>query len=194
MAIITPTTELEAVNILLQAIGESPTSSLTGNVGVDVVTAQGTLNEVLKNVQSEGWLFNTEHDYPLPRDVNGEIHLPANALSVDVDRTRYYAIDAVTRGTRLYDRKNHTFVFDDDVEAKIIFGLGFTDLPQTARYYVTYRAARRFQDTSLGSSDLHRFNKEDEISARIRFENEQSDDGDLNFLRDDPFLGQIMRN
>lgn len=194
MAIITPTTELEAVNILLQAIGESPTSSLTGEVGVDVVTAQATLSEVTKAVQSEGWQFNTEYDYPLSRSNNGEIGIPVNALSVDVDKRKYYGIDPVQRGSRLYDRKNHTYQFDEDLTATVVFGFGFEDMPQVARNYVTYRAARLFQDNSLGSNDLHRFKKEDEVAARIRLMEEQAEDEDLNFLTDDPQFQPMWRH
>ena len=37
------TTELEAINIMLAAIGEAPVNSLTGQVPVDVRIAQSTL-------------------------------------------------------------------------------------------------------------------------------------------------------
>ena len=56
------TTELESVNIMLAAIGESPVNTLTGTLPADVVMAQSTLTEVNKEVQSEGWSFNTEID------------------------------------------------------------------------------------------------------------------------------------
>jgi hypothetical protein len=186
MSLVTPTTKLEAVNTMLRAIGESPTSTLSGDVGVDVVTARQTLDEVTKAVQAEGWLFNTEHAYPLSRDSENNIVIPATALSVGVDRRKYFDIDAVLRGNRLYDRKNHTYVFDRDLEAKIVFGLDFEEMPETARTYVTYRAARKFQDTSLGSQELHQFNEKDELYARIRFMDDQAEDEDLNFLKDDP--------
>ena len=46
----TATTELEAVNIMLAAIGESPVNTLTGTLPVDVKLAQTTLEEVNKEV------------------------------------------------------------------------------------------------------------------------------------------------
>lgn len=187
----TPTTELEAVNTMLRAIGEAPTSSLTGEVGVDVVTAKATLDEVSREVQSEGWLFNTEHDYPMARANNGEIYVPASAAVVDVSKRRYPGIEPVMRGNRLYDRKNHTYSFDQDVEARVVFLLPFTNMPETARRYVTIRAARMLQDDSLGSNDLHRFKERDEMFARIRFVDEQSEDEDLNFLRETPDFNQL---
>lgn len=188
---ITPTTELEAVNTMLRAINESPVSSLSGDIGVDVVTAKATLNEVMRAVQTEGWAFNTEYKYPLKRDASGNISVPANALVVDVNSRQYAGIDPVLRGTKLYDRMNHTFTFTVDLEARIIFGLNFTDMPQSARHYVTYRAARKFQDDSLGSSDLHQFNVRDEAYARALFVNDQAEDEDLNYLADTPGFQQL---
>lgn len=183
---ITPSTELDAVNTLLRAIGESPVSTLTGDVGVDVVSARATLLEIMKAVQTEGWIFNTEYCYPLTRDGNNEILLPANALSVDVSKRRYPNIDPVWRGGKLYDRKNHTFTFDINLEATIKFALDFEDMPESARHYITYRAARKFESTEQGATDLHQYNERDEMIARARFCDEQAEDEDLNFLTDSP--------
>lgn len=191
---ITPSTELEAVNTMLRAIGESPVSTLSGDVGVDVVTARQTLTEIMKAVQTEGWIFNTEYDYPLNRDMSGQIIVPANALQVDIVKNRYSDIDPVMRGNKVYDRKNHTFTFTIDLKAKIIFGLSFTDMPESARHYVTYRAARKFQDNSLGSEELHKFNERDELMARVRFMDEQAEDEDHNFLRDTDGFQQLWSN
>lgn len=190
---ITPSTELEAVNTLLRAIGESPVSSLSGSVGVEVVTARATISEISKAVQTEGWLFNTEFGYPLTRDTSGEINLPSNALVVDVPRRAYPTIDPVIRGLKLYDRMNHTYKFDTDIEARVVFGLDFTELPESARHYITYRAARKFQDNSVGSTELHQFNERDEMYARARLIDEQTEDADLNFLKDSPDFVQLWR-
>ncbi len=48
------TTELEAINIMLAAIGEAPVNTLTGSLPVDVKIAQSTLVEINKSVQAEG--------------------------------------------------------------------------------------------------------------------------------------------
>ncbi len=76
---IAATTELEAINIMLAAIAEAPINSLTGTLPVDAVTAQSTLAEINKEVQSEGWSFNTEIDVTLTRDGSDHISLPANS-------------------------------------------------------------------------------------------------------------------
>lgn len=189
--ITTPTTKLEAVNTLLRAINESPVPSLEGALGVDVITAQDTLNEISRAVQLEGWLFNTEHDFPMNRNASNEIVVPSNALKVDFKKNRFGSTDPILRGSRVYDRANHTYKFTENMKAKVVFFLAFEELPEVARYYITYRAARKFQQTSFGSEDLNKFNERDELTARARFVDDQADDEDLNFIRDTPGLNQI---
>ena len=107
---IAATTELEAINVMLGAIGEAPINSLTGTLPVDVRNAQSILNEVSKEVQSEGWSFNYEYDVVLTRDAGNSVALPTNVLRVDVSVANHPDIDPVQRGLKLYDRKNHTFL------------------------------------------------------------------------------------
>ena len=52
MSITAATTELEAINIMLAAIGEAPVNSLLGTLPVDVKIAQNLLTEQSKSVQS----------------------------------------------------------------------------------------------------------------------------------------------
>ena len=78
------TTELESINIMLAAIGEAPINSLTGTLPVDARLAQQTLTEVNKEVQSEGWSFNTEIDVTLTRDGSNHVALSTDVLRVDL--------------------------------------------------------------------------------------------------------------
>ena len=105
------TTELECINIMLAAIGEAPVNSLTGTVPVDVRMAQSTLTEVNKQVQSEGWSFNTEIDVTLTRNASNNVVLGTDVLRVDAQTHDHPSIDAIQRGLKLYDRKNNTFIF-----------------------------------------------------------------------------------
>lgn len=192
----TPTTQLEAVNLMLRAIGESPVSSLSGDIGVDVVTAKATLATVQRQVQMKGWLFNTEYDFPLLRDVQtGEINIPTNTASVDLHQDLFSGgVDPVSRGTRVYDRANHTYVFQRDLCcSRIIFYLPFEEMPETARNYIAVRAARVFQDDSTGSRDMHVFKEQDELQALSDFLEDQSEDEDWNYLANDPMFGKIVR-
>ncbi len=51
------TTELQAVNTILSAIGELPTTAtvLTNGTSADVSMAKQILDEVNREVQAEGW-------------------------------------------------------------------------------------------------------------------------------------------
>ena len=77
-----PTTELEAVNIILSGIGEAPVNSLS-DMTADVSLARNILAEISRETQTEGWQWNTEDDYPLTPDAaKGEIKLPPTAIRV----------------------------------------------------------------------------------------------------------------
>ena len=65
---------LNAVNVLLSNIGQSPVTSLeTPNPMVDL--AQSVIGEVNRSVQSEGWVFNTELNIPTPESSEAD-HYP----------------------------------------------------------------------------------------------------------------------
>ena len=86
------TTKLEAVNIMISVIGESPVNTLGGtSVPVTVIQSVQVLDETNKAIQSEGWHFNTEYDYPLiPDALRDEIEAKARAIDSDsesADRT-----------------------------------------------------------------------------------------------------------
>ncbi|MEZ2409832.1 hypothetical protein AB6806_23860 [Bosea sp. RCC_152_1] len=167
------TTELDAINTCLAVIGESPVNSVTNTGLVDAVTARNTLYETLRQVQSTGWSWNTDYDYvlqpqfPLP----GEIRLPANTLTVDAMDP---SLDYVQRGLRLYDRGRKTYTFDANVTVRIIRLLDFEEMPQVARHFVMVRAARIFQDRTVGSTTLSTFNKEDELRALVALRNDEA--------------------
>jgi hypothetical protein len=188
------TTRLAAVNQMLRAISEAPVTDLSEveGMGLDIETATGTLDEVQRAVLLEGWIFNTEHEVALLPDPSGYIYLPHNTLRLEVspqDDT-----DPVIRGGRIYDRANRTYEFSGPIKSDLIVFLDFDDMPESARSYVAYRAARKFQSTQLGSNTLHRFNQRDENWMRSVFVQEQSEDRDNNMLFDTPDFHRLRRN
>ncbi len=183
MAIETPLTELDAVNIMLQAIGEAPVNTLSAGSVADVTIAQAILKEASHRIQEIGWHFNTELDYPLVPDVDGAITLAANIVRVDqdsnVDNGDY---DLVQRGTQLYDRKNRTAVFTATVRAEVVLLLPFASLPPIARRYVTIKAARIFQARMVGSETLNAFTERDEAEAKMAFEESEGENADYSIF------------
>lgn len=177
---ITTTNELSAVNTMLGVIGESPINSLASISGViDAVTARQVLNEVAVTVQTEGWAFNTEDDWTFLPDSTGNISVPSSIIQVDPVDSQ---IKVAVRGTRLYDLKNHTYVFNKEVKANIVHLFEFDSLPQAARYYISIRAARVFQNRVVGSETLKVFTKEDEMLARVALKKFDADTGGYNML------------
>lgn len=190
--LLTPTTELEAVNTLLSTIGEAPVNSLEDQVIVDAVVARATLKEVSRELQAQGWHWNTEDKFPLARNANQEIVLPPNALQVDVDPWEYPEVDPVIRGTRLYDKKNHTFLWPYNLEVTVIFLLQFTELPEAARRFVTLRAARFFRDRTVGDGPGHDIATADEYRALALLKEHETDMGDYN-MKNGPAVARVLR-
>lgn len=188
MSITAATTELEAINIMLAAIGEAPVNKLTGTLPVDVKIAQNLLNEQSKSVQGEGWSFNTEYDVVLTRSANNKINLPANVLKVDVNIQDHPQIDAVQRGLKLYDRFKHTDIFDEDLKCEVQYFLKFEELPEPARRYINIRAARVFVDRSVTDDSLRTYTQQDEVRARAILLDSDSNNNDTNMLIGDPSI------
>ena len=178
---LSPTTELEAINTMLSTIGESPVNTVEDTGNVDVVIARQILQTVSREVQARGWHFNTEINYTITPDSEGYLVLPNTVLKVDTvypDSSK----DVVVRGSRLYDRENHTYVFTDAVKVDMTILLTFDELPEVARNYVTIRASRIFQERVVGSDTLHAFNSQDEARAMVSLMEYEADTADLNIL------------
>jgi len=187
------TTELESVNIMLAAIGEAPINSLTGTLPVDARLAQSTLTEVNKDVQSEGWSFNTEIDVTLTRDsVKKQIALPTDVLRVDPNIHQHTTIDAIQRGLRLYDRLNNKFEFDEDLICTVVYLRTFDEIPEPARRYITIRSARIFVDRLVSDDGLRTYTQQDEVRARAILMETDLANGDHNVLRGDPSLTSVF--
>lgn len=189
---ITPTTELEAVNLMLDVIGESPINSLSDGAVVDAVKAKAVLSEVSRAVQQKGWHFNTEKNYELvPTVFEKEIQLPPNCARVDTSGPDK-GTDVVQRGNRLYDRINHTFAFTKSLRVDMVVLLPFDQLPETARYYIAVRAARVFQARTVGSEALYKFSAEDERLALVDLKRAEGLTGGHNMLTGSWSVAKIL--
>ena len=190
---IAATTELESVNIMLAAIGESPINSLSGTLPVDARLAQSTLKEVNKDVQSEGWSFNTEIDVTFTRDATTKlISLPTNILRIDPNIHQHPSIDAIQRGSKLYDRLNNKYEFDEDLICTVVYFRDFDEIPEPARRYITIKAARVFVDRLVSDDGLRSYTQQDETRARAILMETDLSNADHNVLRGDPSLTSVF--
>jgi hypothetical protein len=160
-------TELDAVNQILSSVGQAPVTTLDlQNPEVSIVL--NTLREVNKQVQAEGWIFNTERDYEMtPDETTEEISYPSNMLQIDTNRIKHKnKYDVVKRGTKLYDRLNHTFKFTAAVRADVVWYFDFTDVPAAIQAYITARAARMCATKMIGDRELNALLQEQELQTR----------------------------
>lgn len=205
-----PTTELQAVNVVLEACGQRPVGSLD-SPGEHAATAIKRLGESNVETQAEGWAFNTDDCFEIDPTTAGEIVLPANTLLVR-QITAKLPVPAlsggstpptgpalvmvpgtlrsrvVIRGGKLYDRKLHTFNIGVPVQVDLTVCLPFEDVPQNARWYITLKAARRMAAGKLVSGTVYQFTKADEDQARIRMEQEEDVAQWQDQLEDNPHI------
>lgn len=174
-----PLSELEAVNLMLATIGESPVSSLATTGDLHIAMAVQFLYDSSREVQTVGYHFNYEEEYPLALNTNNELTVPSNALSLDVsDIDNIY--DVVQRGSRMYDRKNHTYIFSSSIRVDITFFLPWDDLPQPARQYIAILAARRYQRRVLGDDTIEKHTATEEAAAKAQLEDFEASVRDYN--------------
>ena len=179
MSVLGKTTKLEAVNTMLGFIGEAPINSLDDNTGVgDAPVAEKVLDEINREVQSQGWHFNTEFDVEFTPNSDKEIIFSDNIIRADLDRSRYPNTDVTLRGSKLYNRSKNTFEFDDEVKGELVRILEWEEIPEIARRYITLRAARIHQDRQVGADSLTQVGVREELfalSALREYDSETAD-------------------
>ncbi|HIF9256529.1 TPA: hypothetical protein ACX6Q6_003553 [Photobacterium damselae] len=168
-------TPLDAVNMMLDAIGEDRVNSL--NTGYTEATqALKVLNSTSRTVQTKGWWFNRDLNTTLHPDKDGLVPLPLNTLSVSFPPNSTY----VQRGLRVYNRDKHTYEIGTDVKCDIIVLLDFEELPASAQNYVVVHAIQKFQTQLLGSQTLSSFEIEDANKAMIELLEDETLNGQYN--------------
>tara|TARA_R100001015_G_C4623376_1_gene181152 strand:- start:994 stop:1656 length:663 start_codon:yes stop_codon:yes gene_type:complete len=167
------TTLLDAVNVLLENIGEQPINSLETEQIDDSKQAERTILEFHKEGQTKGWSWNTEFQYPFQKDSNtGEIIVPANILQFALD-PYLYAGRYQLRGQKIYDLQERRYTMEttvNEIKADVIWLLAWDDVPEAYNRWVTIRAARVFSDRVLGSDALFKYTSKDELDAKIVLE------------------------
>ena len=182
-----PTTQLQAVNILLSTIGEAPVSSLSSGL-LDAETAETLINEVSRNVQSTGWNFNTELNLTISPNEAGEVVLPVEYVRADLAQSltkfRSSTEEYILRGQKMYDKVKHSYTISKPLKLDVITLLSFTNLPEVARRYITAKASRIFQERVVGSDTLSAMNRQDETEALYALREMEGDNGDYNIFDD----------
>ena len=176
-------TELDAVNQILSSVGQAPVTTLDLQ-NPEVAIAVNTLREQSKQVQLEGWSFNTERAYEMKRSADvGEIAYPSNVLALDANvDTHHDKYDLVKRNGKLYDKYKHTYTFTEDIKADVLWYLDFHDLPAGIQTYVTAKAARMCATKMVGDAQLNQLLQEQEATTRAAAIEEECQQGDYSMF------------
>lgn len=179
LSIIAPTTELDAVNALLNDIGEDPVSDLV-DMDDDGLAALSYLQRVSREVQARGWHWNRER-VELRADTNGEFLVSTNTIAADTSDEDVHIPVSLEGGKlrNLTPYKTGFDTFDKDVlKVETIVLKGFDLLPEVVRQYIYIAASRRFVESSEGVGRASPFSQADEyqaMAAVTRLETRQAD-------------------
>ena len=175
--------ELPAVNQILQTVGQAPVTTLD-QTNPDVAIAYDTLLQVSREIQSEGWTFNKEFNYPFTPDANKEILIPTNILQIDLARdesvSRNY--DVVRRSGKLYDRRKHSSQWDTVMKCDVVWLFDWVDLPRPIQDYIVARAACFTVSRIVGDANLYKMCQEKEAYMRAMALEYETNQGDYSFF------------
>jgi len=182
------TEELPAINEILASCGQAPVTTLD-QTNPDVAIVYNTLLTVSREVQAEGWTFNTESDVTKQTDVNKEFKIPNNYLQVDLTQNAANSNKSVVRRkkpgetqSKLYDKYQHTFELTDsagdDIKLDIVYHYDWVDLPIPIQDYIVARAAAVVSSRIVGDTNLYQILQQKEMQARsvaLEYETTQGD-------------------
>jgi hypothetical protein len=150
-------------------------NSLANPVG-DVLTTIMTIENVTKEVLSEGLPCNKEHEIKEPSP-KGYIFVPPDTLKVIVNDR-----EIAQRGNKLY--KDGSFLFTEPVEMTRFIEIPFDDLPVIVQQYITLKAARWLLKTLDGDTEKYQLTTEEWYRALADFKRYKQESWAPNMLYD----------
>ena len=175
--------QLRANQALTQS---SVTSRVETQTNPDVAIALNTLREVSREVQSEGWSFNKESDYPLTPNSDDEILIADDVLQMDLNRNQRaenIGKYSVNRGGKLYDKKAHSYKWTSDtVYVDITWYFSWENIPQPIQAYIVARAAAIVSSRIIGDGNQYQMLQQKEAYARSMALEYECNQEDLSFF------------
>ena len=171
------------------SVGESPVNTLNTQ-SPEVAIAQSTLRQVVREVQAEGWMFNTEYEVEFTPDSNDQVVLSDAVLQIDTNRYKHYDnYDVIVRSStsatgvtsrKLYDRYAHKDTFPDEatIYADVVWMYAYEDLPQPFKDYCTARATRIANTRMVNDVQMAPIFQQDETLSRalaLEYDTKQAD-------------------
>ena len=174
--------ELPAVNEILASVGQAPVTTLD-QTNPDVAIAYDTLLNVSREVQAEGWIFNTEEFYELTPNTDGEIVIANNILQIDLHAEKDNQYEAIRRNGKLYEKINHTYDWTtltgwEKVACDIVWLFDWVDLPRPFQDYITARAAAIVSTRIVGDPGQYQVLAQKEMYNRAQALEYECNQGD----------------
>jgi hypothetical protein len=185
------TTKLQAVNVMLEIVGETTTNTLSGTLPFEVSLAVDILEEAVRELSQDSFVFNTEEDVVLTPDVSNNIAIPGHYVQIR-SRAEEYVIRDNNDSPILYSMRDKTSTFTSDITVDIVYLLEFEDLPEAAKRYCMIRAGRVYADRLVGSKDIRAFSFEAEMEARGKLMNYQHGIDKINMITDSIGMSNIL--
>ena len=151
----------------------------------DVAIALNTLREVSREVQAEGWSYNTEFDYKITPDSNDEIRIADDVLQMDLNGGYPENIekDAIFRGGKLYDKKAHSYKWTaETVYVDIVWYFDWESIPQPIQAYIVARAAAIVSSRIIGDTNQYQILQQKELTTRSQALEYECNQGDYTFF------------
>ena len=173
-------------NISSQALTQNTvTTRVETQTNPDVAIALNTLREVSREVQAEGWSFNTEFDYKITPDSNDEVLIADDVLQMDLNRSHTENIekDAIYRGGKLYDKKAHSYKWTaETVYVDIVWYFEWANIPAPIQAHIVARAAAIVSSRIIGDVNQYQILQQKEALTRAQAMEYECSQGDYTFF------------
>ena len=153
----------------------------------DVAIARNTLKETSREVQSEGWAYNTERNYDqFKPDGSKKIPIPNNVIQMDLsqDYTNNLGRNVVNRAGYVYDTIKHTDIWDTDetLYFDVVWERDYPDIPQPIQAYIVARAAATVSSRIIGDPNQYQMLQQKEAYTRSMALEYDCNQGDHSFF------------
>lgn len=134
---------LTAVNRIMPKLGEHPVTSIDVKHPTLAILLP-LIDTKLEDLTIQGLWFNTT-EVTLYQDAEGGIAVPLGTLSFTP-----HTLQAVVRGSKLFNAATSTYVWTEPVKGILISRLAFNELPESMAGYVWYSALVDAYVTDIG--------------------------------------------
>lgn len=178
--------ELEAINDMLAAIGESPVTTLDDEGSADVANARRILNRINRQIQAKGWTFNIDTAAILTPDADTGM-IPFRPAYLSILGGQY-----INRGGFVYDKSTGEDTFNGSLTVTLITLQDYDEMPECFRQWIVVKASRQFNARFFGAEDVEAALSQEEMEARMTCNEYEMDYGAFNMLDGDAYVQGII--